>query len=171
MELLDLIKTRYSVRKYKKDPVEDEKLNKLLEAACFAPTAGNRQPIKFIVVKTEGKEEDLKKIYPANWFCEAPIVICACALPEDGWVRRDGKGKNYSEVDTAIAMDHLILEATSLGLGTCWIAAFDVDAAHEVLGIPEDVVPVVFTTLGYPDDKPGSKIRKELSEIVRYEKW
>ena len=169
MELLDLIKTRYSVRKYKKDPVEDEKLHKLLEAACFAPTAANRQPIKFIVVKTEGKEEDLKKIYPADWFCEAPIVFCACALPEDGWVSRDGK--NYSEVDATIAMDHLILEATSLGLGTCWIAAFDADAAHKVLGIPEDVIPVVFTTLGYPDDKLGSKIRKELSEIVRYEKW
>lgn len=169
MELLDLIKTRYSVRSYKKDPVEDEKLRAVLEAARFAPTAANRQPFRFIVVKTEGKEEDLKKIYGANWFCEAPVVICACALPEEGWIRRDCK--NYSEVDATIAMDHLILEAASLGLGTCWIAAFDPDAAHEVLGIPEDVIPLVFTTLGYPDDEAGSKRRKELSEIVRYGKW
>lgn len=169
MELLDLIKNRYSVRSYKSDEVEDEKLNMVLEAARLAPTAANKQPFKLIVIKTRGKEEELNRIYPADWFVEAPIIICACTLTEDGWTRRDGK--NYSEVDTTIAMDHLILAATSLGLGTCWIAAFNSDAAREVLNIPENVLPLLFTPLGYPAIESGTKIRKEMEELVKYDKW
>jgi nitroreductase len=79
--------------------------------------------------------------------------------------------KNYSEVDVTIAMDHLILAATDLGLGTCWIAAFDPAAAREVLGLPDGVEPIAFTPLGYPADQPKPKKRKSLSELVRYEKW
>jgi nitroreductase len=169
MEFLDLIKARYSVRKYKSEPIEEEKLNIILEAARLAPTAHNQQPFKLIVVKTEGNEENLKRIYPANFFVEAPIIICACAILEEGWTRDDGK--NYTEVDTSIVMDHLILAATNLGLGTCWIGKFDLKAAREVLNIPENVLPLVFTPIGYPDDKPRPKKRKNIDEIVRYEKW
>ncbi len=169
MEILELIKNRYSVRKYKPDPVEDDKLEAVLEAARFAPTAVNKQPFQLIVIETEGKEDDLRRIYPADWFSQGPLVICACAQPLDGWTRRDGK--NYTEVDTTIAMDHLILTAASLGLGTCWVAAFDAQAAREVLHIPEDVVPLVFTPLGYPADELGPKKRKKLEGIVRYEAW
>lgn len=79
--------------------------------------------------------------------------------------------KNYGDVDVTIAMDHLILAATELGLGTCWIGAFDPVAARDVLGLPEEVEPVAFTPLGYPADQPGTKRRKPLSELVRYEKW
>ena len=143
MEFLDLIKARYSVRKYKSEPIEEEKINIILEAARLAPTAHNQQPFKLIVVKTEGNEENLKRIYPANFFVEAPIIICACAILEEGWKRDDGK--NYTEVDTSIVMDHLILAATNLGLGTCWIGKFDLKAAREVLNIPENVLPLVFT--------------------------
>jgi nitroreductase len=80
-------------------------------------------------------------------------------------------GKNYNDVDVAIVMDHLILAATDLGLGTCWIGAFDPDAAREVLGLPEGVEPVAFTPLGYPADEPRPKRRVALSELVRYETW
>jgi len=169
MEFMDLINGRYSVRRYESKPVEGEKLEKILEAVRVAPTAANKQPFKFIVVNTEGREEELKTIYGAEWFTQAPLVICGCAVPEEGWVRRDGK--NYSEVDVTIAMDHLILEATNLGLGTCWIAAFNADAARKVLNLPEGVEPVLFTTLGYPADEPQPKTRKELSQIVHYEHW
>jgi nitroreductase len=169
MEFLDLIKARYSVRKYKSEPIEEEKLNIILEAARLAPTAHNQQPFKLIVVKTEGNEENLKRIYPANFFVEAPIIICACAILEEGWTRDDGK--NYTEVDTSIVMDHLILAATNLGLGTCWIGKFDLKAAREVLNIPKNILPLVFTPIGYPDDKPRPKKRKNIDEIVRYEKW
>jgi nitroreductase len=169
MEFLDLIKARYSVRKYKSEHIEEEKLNIILEAARLAPTAHNQQPFKLIVVKTEGNEENLKRIYPANFFVEAPIIICACAILEEGWTRDDGK--NYTEVDTSIVMDHLILAATNLGLGTCWIGKFDLKAAREVLNIPKNILPLVFTPIGYPDDKPRPKKRKNIDEIVRYEKW
>jgi len=166
MEFLELVKKRYSVRAYKNDPVEDEKLDKILEAARFAPTAVNYQPFQIMVIKTEGKKEELKRVYQAEWFSEAPIVLCVSTIPEKAWSRRDGK--NYADVDASIVMDHIILAATSLGLGTCWIGAFDVQAAKEVLNLPEGVDPLVFTPLGYAADDPREKSRKELSEIVEY---
>lgn len=169
MELLELMKNRYSVRKYKSDEVEEEKLNGVLEAARLAPTAVNKQPFQLIVIRTKCREDELHRIYPAKWFVEAPLVICACTQADDGWTRRDGK--NYSEVDTTIAMDHLILAAANLGLGTCWIAAFNLKAAREVLDIPDDVLPLIFTPLGYPDVEPGVKTRKKLEELIRYDKW
>lgn len=169
MEFLELAKKRYSVRAYKNEAVEDEKLNAILEAARFAPTAVNYQPFQIIVIKTEGREEELKRIYQAEWFREAPIVICVCAIPNNAWKRRDGK--NYADVDATIVMDHIILAATSMGLGTCWIGAFDVNAAKEVLNLPDGVEPLVFTPIGYPADQIGEKNRKEISELVRYEKW
>jgi nitroreductase len=169
MNFNELINKRYSVRAYKSDKVEDEKLQQVLNAARLAPTAANRQPIQFIVIHTMGRERELNRIYQREWFSKAPIVICACAVPSQAWSRMDNK--NYSEVDVTIAMDHMVLAATDLGLGTCWIAAFDPAAAREVLGLPNGVEPIAFTPLGYPADQPKPKKRKELSELVRYERW
>ncbi len=169
MEFSELIEKRYSVRAYKPGPVEDEKLHQVLQAVRLAPTATNRQPFRIIVIHTAGREAELKRIYGQDWFVQAPLIICACGLPAHGWARRDGK--NYTDVDVAIVMDHLILAAADVGLGTCWIAAFDPDAAREVLGLPDGVEPIVFTPLGYPADQPGPKKRKPLSELVRYEHW
>jgi nitroreductase len=169
MEFSELIKKRYSVRAYKPDPVEDEVLNRVLEAARLAPTATNAQPFQLIVIHTAGREVELKRIYKRDWFVQAPLVICICGIPAEGWVRRDGK--NYTEVDVAIAMDHLILAATDVGLGTCWIGAFYPAAAREVLGLPDGVEPIAFTPLGYPADQPRPKKRKALSELVCYEHW
>jgi len=135
----------------------------------LAPTACNLQPFRFIVVHTKGRESELRRIYSSAWFTEAPLIICACGIPSESWRRRDGK--NYCEIDVAIAMDHLTLAAASIGLGTCWIGAFNPDAAREILGLPEGVEPVAFTPLGYPADRPGRKSRKPLDEIVRYERW
>ncbi len=169
MDFLELAKQRYSVRAYKSDPVEDEKLQKVLEAARLAPTACNLQPFQFIVIHTKGREAELRRIYSDSWFVQAPIVICACGMPSQSWIRSDGK--NYWEVDVTIAMDHLILAAADLGLGTCWIGAFNPDAAREVLRLPNDVEPIAFTPLGYPDDQPGYKGRKTINELVKYEHW
>jgi len=149
--------------------VEDDKLQGLLEAARLAPSASNRQALRFIVIHTEGREEELQRIYNRDWFVQPPLVICACGIPSENWVRKDSK--NYNDVDVAIAMDHLILAATDAGLGTCWIAAFDVNAAREVLHLPDQVEPIAFTPLGYPAVQPGPKKRKDLSELVRYERW
>lgn len=169
MNFQELIEKRYSVRAYKRDVVEDEKLHQVLEAARLAPTAANRQPFQLIVISTAGREDDLRSIYDREWFTRAPLVICVCGIPSRAWTRMDGK--SYEDVDVSIVMDHLILAATDLGLGTCWIAAFDPDAARGVLGLPEGVEPIAFTPLGYPADQARSKARKPLSDLVRYERW
>ena len=169
MEFSELIEKRYSVRAYRPDAVEDDKLQQVLEAARLAPTAANRQAIQFIVIHTAGREAELKRIYDRDFFVQPPLVICACGIPSQNWVRKDGK--NYNDVDVAIAMDHLILATANAGLGTCWIAAFDPIATREVLNLPDGVEPIAFTPLGYPADQPEPKERKELSELVRYESW
>ena len=166
MEYLELIRKRYSVRAYKSTPVEEEKLQKVLEAAIQAPTAANKQPFRLIVMKTAGREADLKRIYARDWFVQAPLVICACAVKSESWVRRDGK--NYADVDTTIGFDHLILAACDLGLGTCWIAAFDPAAAREILSLPVDWEPVAFTPLGYPADQWRPKKRRPASDLIQF---
>ena len=170
MEYFDLIAARYSVRAYRPDPVEDEKLQTILNAARLAPTAANRQPIQLIVMHTAGREEEIGKIYRRPWFVQAPLVLAVCAISSQAWVRESDRF-NARLIDAAIVADHLILAATSLGLGTCWVAAFNVEAARSVLRLPDEVEPIIFTPLGYPADEPGPKIRKPLSELVRYEHW
>lgn len=165
-----LAKKRYSCRAYKPDPVEVEKLNRVLEAARSAPTACNRQPFRIIVVKTGDRRKELGRIYGRDWFVQAPLIIGICAVPSEAWVRR-ADGWNSAELDSAIAMDHLIMAATEEGLGTCWIGAFDVEAARDVLGVPEDAVPVAFTPLGYPAEFPPPTKRRSLDELIRRERW
>ena len=170
MDFSTLIEQRYSVRAYKSTPVDEDTLQKMFSAARLAPTAANRQPFQIIVIRTAGREAELKRIYNKDWFVQAPLVICACGVPASGWVRRQDQ-KNYTDVDVTIAMDHLILAAADAGLGTCWIAAFDPEAAREVLELPDGVEPLLFTPLGYPADKPGLKKRKSISDLVRYDRW
>lgn len=169
MDFADLVRKRYSVRAYKPDPVEEGKLDQVLEAARLAPTAANLQAFRLIVIHTAGREAELLRIYRREWLVKAPIVLCACAVASEGWIRMDGKP--YVDVDVAIAMDHLILAATDLGLGTCWIAAFDPAAARQVLGLPEGVDLIALTPLGYPADHLRPKNRKPMSELVHYERW
>ena len=169
MDFLELARRRYSVRSYRRDPVEKEKLEKILEAARLAPTAVNIQPFQLLVIHTAGRQTELLQIYHKKWFVHPPMVICACGIPAKNWVRKDGK--NYNDVDVAIVMDHLILAATAEGLGTCWIGAFNPAAAKEVLNLPAGVEPIAFTPLGYAADRPPEKKRKPLAELVRYEKW
>ncbi len=165
MDFQDLIRKRYSVRAYKPDPVEDEKLKRVLEAARLAPTAANRQAFRIFVVPTRGREAELRRIYGREWFTQPPLVLAVCAVPGEAWVRR-ADGWNAAEVDATIAMTHIVLAAADQGLGTCWIAAFDPKAACEVLGLPVDLVPSAFTPLGYPADAPQPKKRKPLDAVV-----
>ena len=169
MNFQTLIQQRYSVRDYKPESVGQDVLNHVLLAAQFAPTAANRQPFRLIVIHTEGKKEQLKKIYNREWFIEAPILICACGIPEQGWIREDGRP--YLDVDIAIVMDHVSLAAADLGLGTCWIASFEVEAAREFLKIPSDAEPIIIMTLGYPAGEQGEKERKPIRDLVSYETW
>jgi len=170
MEYSELIAARYSVRAYRPDPVEDKKLQAVLEAARLAPTAANRQPFQLVVMHTTGREEEIGKIYRRLWFVQAPLVIGVCAISSLAWVRESDRF-NARLIDAAIVADHLILAAANLGLGTCWVAAFNVEAARDVMKLPDEAEPVIFTPLGYPADQPGPKTRKPLNELVRYESW
>lgn len=169
MEFREIITRRYSVRSYRPDPVEDEKLNQVLDAARLAPTAANRQPFSFIVMHTDGRQADLRRIYQREWFTQPPLLICACGIRSLAWTRRDGR--SYLDVDIAIAVDHLTLAAADLGLGTCWVASFDESAVRQVFGLPREVEPVILIPLGYPADEPPLKERKPLTDLVRFEHW
>jgi nitroreductase len=157
------------VRAYQPIEVEQAKIDQILEAVRLAPTAANRQPFRLILIHSRGREAELSRIYDKDWFVQAPIVICACGLDGESWIRDDGRPT--TEIDVAIVMDHLTLAAASLGLGTCWIGAFNVDEARKILGIPDSVVPVLFSPLGYPADQLYVKERRPISELIKYENW
>jgi len=169
MDFLDLVKKRYSVRAYKPIEVEQEKIDHILQAISLAPTAANRQPFRIILINTMGREAELRRIYNKDWFVQAPIIICACGVDHESWLRDDGRPT--TEIDVAIVLDHLTLAAASLGLGTCWIGAFDPVEARRILRIPDSVTPVLFLTLGYPADQPKIKERRQIDELVKYEYW
>ncbi|MDR1820464.1 MAG: nitroreductase family protein [Methanobrevibacter sp.] len=167
MEFFDVIENRYSVRGYKKDKVEKEKLDKILKAATIAPTGVNSQGFKVFVIGTEKNKEALKKIYAQNWFVEAPLVLCVVADKSKIWTR-PWDAKNIADIDATIVMDHIILAATDLGLGTCYIAAFKKYEAIKFLNLSEEYEPILFTPLGYPSADRADRPRKPVNEIVEY---
>lgn len=169
MEVKEAIQTRRSVRAYQDKEVPEEKIKKVLEAARSAPSANNQQPWKFIVVKDPKNREKLTRAAANQSFVgEAPVIIIAVALQPES-VMRCGVPKY--PVDLAIAVDHMTLLAVDEGLGTCWIGAFYQDEVRKILNIPEKYKVVALLPLGFPADKPGSKFRKPLEEIVCYESF
>mgnify|MGYP003290971187 CR=1 FL=1 len=167
MEFFDVISERYSVRGFTDQEVEKEKLDKILEAARLAPTGVNYQPFKVFVIDTKENKEVLSEIYKADWFVQAPYVIAIAACPDKAWTR-PWDGKNIADIDATIVMDHIILAATDLGLGTCYIGAFKADVAKEFLELDDDWEPVLFTPLGYGNAEPRETPRKSLDELVVY---
>ena len=168
----ELAETRRSVRAYKPDAVPEELVQQVLEAGRLAPSACNKQPWRFIVVRSETTRRALGAAYAREWFWKAPVVIAVCILPKEAWVR-SFDGKNYAMVDGALAMDHMQLAAAELGLGTCWIGAFDPAAAREILNLPDGVELVGMTPLGFPDVEPNPRLRsrRPLGETVMKERW
>jgi nitroreductase len=171
MSVLDILKKRRSIRKYQTKPVEVEKITEVLEAARLGPSANNQQPCYFIIITKSEVRESLRAAYKAEWFVHAPAIIVGCVNPKEGW-KRGSFGEEYWKVDLAIAMQNLILTATELGLGTCWIANFDENAVKKALNIPKEIRIVSMTPLGYPDEEKGPVTdRKPLEKIVHHEKW
>lgn len=173
MDFYEVIRTRRSIRSYKPDPVPDDVLTRILEAARIAPSGSNRQPWKFIVVR----DEELKRrlaiaCHNQMFIAEAPVVIVACGY-NIHWNRGEYMGDLSMLVDVSIAFTHLILAARAEGLGTCWIGSFSNEEVKRILGIPKDVNVVAITPLGYPRDEdfgePGP--RKPLSEIVSFDRF
>ena len=169
---LDLAEKRRSVRAYKPDEVPDELLQQVLEAGRLAPSACNKQPWRFIVVRSETVRRALGAAYAREWFWKAPVVIAVCILPKEAWVR-SFDGQNYAMVDGALALDHMMLAAAELGLGTCWIGAFDPLAVREILGLPDGVEVVGLTPLGFPDVEANPRVRsrRPLGETTMKERW
>jgi len=172
VDVLESIKKRRSIRKYQTRPVENEKINVVLEAARLAPSANNQQPWHFIVVTEPEVRESLRLSYNEEWFVQAPVIVVVCADPDKAWRRGKIGAEEYWKVDAAIAMQNLVLVSTELGLGTCWIADFDEKAAKKTLNIPKHIRVVAMTPLGYPAEEKGPVTdRKPLNEMVHYEKW
>ena len=179
MDVMQAIKERRSVRHYKPDPVKPEDLQAVLEAARLAPSWANTQCWRFVVVRDPATKAELAgALNPGNpataAITEAPIVIAACAeTGKSGYKRGEvctDKG-DFFLFDVGIAMQNLVLAAHSLGLGTVHVALVDARKAAEALGLPPGIAFVEMTPLGYPDESPRAIPRKDLSEIVFYEKY
>ncbi|MEO0093847.1 MAG: nitroreductase family protein [candidate division WOR-3 bacterium] len=171
MEFYEVVKKRKSVRAYKKDPIPEEVLNRIMEAVRIAPSAKNLQPWKFIIVKDP---QIIQELVPAcnnqQFIAEAPIVICAVGLEDQAWGRMGGYWRSL-EVDVTIAFEHLVLAAANEGLGTCWIGAYKEAEVKRILKIPEGVKVVALTPLGYPAQEPQARPRKSMAEIISYDKF
>ncbi|MHA2393744.1 MAG: nitroreductase family protein [Promethearchaeota archaeon] len=162
MNVIEAIKTRRSVRKYKKDPIPDADLKTILEAAQLAPSAGNKQPWNFIIVRdTETKKKLAEKARKQLWIGNAGVVVAALAMDKkdptiyERWVERD----------VMTAVEHMVLAAWELGYGTCWIGAFEQKDIKEILDIPESMTVINLLPIGVPDHKPDPRGRKPFAEI------
>ena len=167
----ELIKNRRSIRAFDTErKVPENTIVKILEAGRLAPTASNKQPVKFHVVQERSMLRKLHNCYSRSWFRDAPSVLVLTGRREDAWVRTFD-GYNSLEIDAAIMMDHMILAAESEGISTCWIIAFDPAVVKEVLELKADEIPLIMTPLGYfPDGyvKREMPERKSLKELVTY---
>lgn len=169
VELMEIIAERRSVRAYKRQEVSEEKLDRILEAARLAPSASNRQPWKFVVVRDSETRRELAKAARGQSFVgEAPIVIAGVALQPESIM---SCGVPPYAVDLAIALEHIALAAQAEGLGTCWIGAFSQEEARKILGVPDSYKIVALMPLGYPADAPRQTTRKPLEDIVCYERF
>lgn len=167
MSVFETIEKRYSVRGFEDREIEEEKLNKILEAARLAPTATNNQAFKIYVVDTKKHINQLDEVSNFPWLKEAPLILVVVSVDNEAWTRK-WDAKNHGEIDATIIMDHIILEATDLGLGTCYIAAFYPKALSKLLNLSEQEHPVLMTPIGYPNAEPRGTDRKSLDEIVKY---
>ena len=171
MDFKDLMQTRHSVRSYKKEVLPDELLNEILEAGRMAPTAVNKQPFIFVVVNNPGKLKEIHEAYPRDWFGKAPQIIVICGDHSAAW-KRGNDGKDHTDIDVAIATDHITLRAAELGLGTCWVCNFDAAKVSKTLSLPEHIEPAVLLPIGRPEEAEiPPKKRKSLSELVRFNEY
>jgi len=178
MSVIDIIKKRQSVRKYQDRPVEEEKLKLILEAARLAPSSSNSQPWHFIAVKNKELIKGLMNAVPLgvtaiNKFMEkAPIVIVGCVTPNFFQKVSSLLGRENYWIDVSIAMEHMVLVAEELGLGTCWIGWFDEGKAKKLLNVPKKAKIVAMLTLGYSaEGGTHATIRKPLEEIYSVDNY
>jgi len=169
-----LVKRRTMVRQYKSDPVPEEKIQRLLEYAVRAPSAGNLQPWEFIIVRSQEVRNKLAKAaLGQTWVATAPVIIATCADIQRAGSRYGARGSFYSLVDTSFASLLMLLGVVEQGLGACFVGAYNPDEVAKIFALPDHVRPVGLITIGYPAEaprKPGTP-KIPLSKLVHYEKW
>lgn len=173
MDIFQVIRDRRSIRRYQNVPVDNDKIKQVLEAARLAPSWKNMQCWRFLVIKDESARERLLAAIPDDnpgkkAIAAAPVAILVCADPAESDVEN---GIPYFVADTAIAFEHLCLAAHAVGLGTCWMGWYDEAKIKADFGVPEHIRVVGLTPLGYPDQQPKPRPRKELAQIAFYDTW
>jgi nitroreductase len=163
MDVFEAIRTRRSIRKYKPEPIPAEKLGTILEAARLAPSAGNHQPWRFIIVQNTERKRQVAQAANETFLNDAAAIVVAAADPDASAI--------WHEKDTMIALEHIVLAATAMGYGTCWIGAFDEDILKHLLKIPAKMKIVALLPVGTPDEKPAPRLRKDPSQIFFKEQW
>ncbi len=166
MNFKELAQRRHSVRSYQSTPVEKEKLIQVVEAALLAPSAVNFQPWKFVIVNDPSLLAKLQSCYHREWFKSAPVCIVAIGDHDKGW-HRPTDGKDYTDIDVAIAIDHLMLAATEIGLGTCWICHFNAEKCAEIFQLSSNYEVIAMIPIGYPESEAApEKKRKSIDQSM-----
>ncbi len=169
MDVFTAIQDRRSIRAYKDKKIDDATLRKVLEAARLAPSAGNQQNWKFMAVKDHETRKKLVVAANGQKFLEqAPVILLGISTDTEGIMTN---GQHRGPIDLSIAFSFMVLEATELGLGTCWLGAYKEGEVKSILGIPDKYRVVAMMPLGYPDEQPAARPRKSLEQIVSYEKY
>ena len=173
MTFLELATARYSVRNYLSKPVEEEKLNYLLECGRVAPSAANYQPWIIHVVRDQQLKKKIEETYNREWLTQAPVILVFMGDHRRGWKRSDGK--DHTDIDIAIIADHITLAATEQGLGSCWICNFDPAKCRQAMNLPDYLEPIAYLSLGYSDESTDQTSRhlkrKSTEEIFKFDQF
>lgn len=172
MSFADLVQSRYSCRDYDRNKIVDRTLlTNIVNAARLAPSACNKQPWTFIIIDDKcdiSCRQTVLNSYNRKWVESAPAFIIACGNHSQAW-HRQSDNKDHTDIDLAIAIEHICLAATEAGLGTCWVCNFDVATISKELNLPCDLEPIAIIPIGYPTkDNEINKIRKNIDEIIRW---
>ncbi|MDD3062653.1 MAG: nitroreductase family protein [Massilibacteroides sp.] len=174
MIFLELVQKRVSVRDYITHPIEDEKINQIMEMGRLAPSAHNYQPWRFVVITSEKGRDSIFRCYPRDWIKPVPLFILVCGNRDESW-KRKSDDKDHLDIDLGIVIEQLCLAATDLDLGSCIICNFDTDLCRTLFNMPENIEPEAILSIGYPADPDvftkTQKKRKGISEIVLRESF
>ena len=172
MDCIETINKRRSIRKFKNTDIGKENIDILLKAAQAAPSAGNMQGRDFIIVTDRTiKRELVVAARGQHFIASAPIIIVAVANIKRSSGRYGSRGELYAIQDATASVMNIMLAATNIGLGTCWIGAFDEEIVRDILHIPVGERPVAMVPIGFPDEDPVMPQRMDLDQIIHREMW
>jgi nitroreductase len=168
MDVIEAIRKRRSIRRFQDKPIPEDILKTIMDCAVLAPSAGNRQPWTFILVKNQAAKEKLVEASGSQVFlAQAPVVIVVCGDAEAAAMRYEDRGRTlYFIQDTAAAVTNILLAATSFGLGTCWVGAFRETLVRQALELPPNLRPVAMVPVGYPDQERRPRNFRPIDEVI-----